>query len=78
MILGSDGIKRMLKRHSESPSKLLGPKEQEIARRLAAGESRPSIARALKVSVHTVTATSRRIYAKLGIHSRAELAARML
>ena len=78
MILGSDGIKRMLKRHSESPSKLLGPKEQEIARRLAAGESRPSIARALKISVHTVTATSRRIYAKLGIHSRAELAARML
>ena len=44
---------------------------------LAHGSSRPEIARRLGLSPHTVATISKRIYAKLGVRRRAELANRL-
>lgn len=52
----------------------LAPREQQIAIAMAHGESRPAIARRLGISAHTVATISKRIYAKLGVTSRAALA----
>lgn len=73
----SRSIHRMVARIENSPSTLLTTREHDIARRLAAGDSRPTIAKAMRISEHTVASTAKRIYAKLGVHSRAELASRM-
>jgi DNA-binding CsgD family transcriptional regulator/DNA-binding Lrp family transcriptional regulator len=73
----SRSIAHMIARIESSPSALLSPREHDIARRLAAGDSRPEIAKAMRISQNTVASTAKRIYAKLGVHSRAELASRM-
>lgn len=52
----------------------LSPRERQVAEALAIGMSRPEVAMRLGVSANTVATLSRRIYAKLGIRSRAELA----
>ena len=62
---------------SSMPDAVLAPRELEIARRLAAGESRPQVAQTLGVSVNTIASATKRIYAKLGVRSRAEFATRM-
>lgn len=74
----SQGAEKHLERHAASPETVLSPRELEVARRLSAGESRLEIAAALKLSGHTITTLTKRIYAKLGVHSRAELVARVL
>lgn len=56
---------------------VLSPRELEVARALEAGKSRPQIARELGLSEHTVVTLSKRIYKKLGVHSRAELSTRL-
>lgn len=58
-------------------SLLLSPRELEVARGIEAGRSRPQIARELGLSEHTVVTLSKRIYKKLGVHSRAELSRRL-
>ena len=55
----------------------LSPREAEVACRAALGESTPTIAAALGLSPHTVRHHLERIYARLGVHSRAALAARV-
>ena len=50
--------------------------EQRVATRVAAGASNKETAAALFVSVKSVEATLTRVYAKLGVRSRAELAHR--
>jgi DNA-binding CsgD family transcriptional regulator len=62
---------------SSAPGAVLAPRELEIAKRLAAGESRPQVAQALGVSVNTIASATKRIYAKLGVRNRAEFATRM-
>lgn len=52
----------------------LAPREKQIAQLLAEGLSRPRIAKSLGLSPHTVCTVSTRIYRKLGVRSRAELA----
>lgn len=52
----------------------LSPRERQVAEALAVGMSRPVVAVRLGVSANTVATLSRRVYAKLGIRSRAELA----
>ena len=54
----------------------LTAREAEIARLLAAGRSRPWIATNLKITENTVREHGRRIYRKLGVRSRVEMAAR--
>ena len=47
------------------------------ARTLAGGLPRKQVATQLGISIHTVTTMCKRIYAKLGVRSQAELAARL-
>lgn len=51
----------------------LAPREQEVARAMAAGHPRKQIAAHLGISVQTVGTMVKRIYRKLGVHSHAEL-----
>ena len=55
----------------------LTPAERRVAELAASGASTKEIAQALVVSARTVEAHLRRIYAKLGVRSRAQLAARL-
>jgi DNA-binding CsgD family transcriptional regulator len=48
-----------------------------VARLAAEGRANKEIAAALFMSVHTVEAHLTRVYRKLGIHSRGELAGRL-
>jgi DNA-binding CsgD family transcriptional regulator len=52
----------------------LTPTEARVAALVAAGSTNREVADALFVSVHTVEANLKRIYRKLGIRSRTELA----
>ena len=52
----------------------LTPTEARVAELVAAGSTNREVADALFVSVHTVEANLKRIYRKLGIRSRTELA----
>lgn len=67
----------LAKAASESTAPTLSQREQEIAIALAHGASRPEIARRLGISPNTVATTSKRIYSKLGVKNRAELANRL-
>jgi DNA-binding CsgD family transcriptional regulator/predicted transcriptional regulator len=58
-------------------SMLLSPRELLVAKALGGGRSRPQIARDLGLSAHTIVTMSKRIYRKLGVHSRAELSTRL-
>lgn len=64
-------------RYSTSLADLLSPRELEIAKLLESGKSRPAIARELGLTANTVASLSKIIYRKLGVRSRAALAARM-
>lgn len=64
-------------RAARSASTVLTAKEADVARRLAAGDSRPEIAKSVGLTVNTIASTTKRIYAKLGVRNRAELVARM-
>jgi DNA-binding CsgD family transcriptional regulator len=59
-----------------APAGGLTPTEERVAELVAEGRSNKEVADALFVSVRTVEANLTRIYAKLGIRSRAELASR--
>jgi DNA-binding CsgD family transcriptional regulator len=54
----------------------LTPSEERIAELVAEGRSNKEVAAALFLTVNTVEGALKRIYAKLGVRSRAELAAR--
>ena len=54
----------------------LTPTEAKVAELVAAGSTNREVADALFVSVHTVEANLKRIYRKLGIRSRTELASK--
>ena len=56
----------------------LSPREHEIARMVAKGYANKSIASVLDISSWTVSSHLRRIYAKLGVGSRAAMVARLL
>lgn len=55
----------------------LSVRERTVALAMAAGKSRPAIASELGLSVNTVATVSKRVYAKLTVRSRAELANRL-
>jgi len=59
-----------------APSGGLTPTEERVAGLVAQGRSNKEVADALFVSVRTVEANLTRIYAKLGVRSRTELASR--
>ena len=60
-----------------APSSLdLTPTEDRVAALVAAGSTNREVAEALFVSIHTVEANLKRIYRKLGVRSRTELASK--
>jgi DNA-binding CsgD family transcriptional regulator len=63
--------------HEPSLLVQLSPREQEIARMVAHGRTNQAIARALGISIWTVSTHLRRIFAKLAVCSRAEMVAHM-
>lgn len=56
----------------------LSPREREVARMVAKGLTNKSIARVLDISLWTVSTHLRRIFAKLGVATRAAMVARVL
>jgi len=60
-----------------SPSGELTPTERQVAELAAEGRSNKEIARVLHVTVSTVEAHLSRVYAKLGVRSRSQLASRL-
>ena len=74
--LAAAELERVGARRRASDPGALTPAEQRVAERAAAGRSNKQIARELVVTVSTVEAHLSRVYAKLGVRSRSQLAAR--
>ena len=73
-----DGVRCVLVRASETADTVsLSPREQEVARMIAKGYPNKIIASVLDISVWTVSTHLRRIYAKLGVTSRAAMVSKM-
>ncbi len=62
--------------HADDPT--LSPREHEIARMVAKGYANKTIATVLDISSWTVGTYLRRIFAKLGVSTRAAMVARLL
>jgi DNA-binding CsgD family transcriptional regulator len=75
-----DGFRYMLVRmplSERTAHVVLSPREQEIARMVAKGHHNKTIADVLTISSWTVCTHLRRIFAKLGVNSRAAMVARL-
>jgi len=77
--LDLDGVRYLLVRLPKTdPTRVrLSPREQEIVRMVAQGHPNKVIADVLSISTWTVCTHVRRIFAKLGVGSRAAMVARM-
>lgn len=74
-----DGVRCLLVRLDQGQaSPALSPREREIAAMIAGGRSTREIAGELQISEWTVGTYVRRIYHKLGVSSRGELAVRLV
>ncbi len=76
-----DGIRYILTRSSlrlPPPPTALSPREREIVRLVAKGLPNKAIAEVLDMSPWTVDTHLRRVFAKLGVSSRAEMVARVI
>ncbi|HEX8172447.1 MAG TPA: helix-turn-helix transcriptional regulator [Thermoanaerobaculia bacterium] len=79
--LARDGVRCVVVRAEPRPApgqELLSPREREIARMVADGQPNKTIAAVLDISAWTVNAHLRRIFAKLGVTSRAAMVAKLL
>ena len=56
------------------PTAVLSPKEKEVAELICLGYTNKDIAKVLFISEHTVKDHTKKIYPKMGVHSRLELA----
>jgi len=75
-----DGVRCVLSRRpeEEKDGAVLSPREREIARMVAKGYPNKVIARVLEISSWTVSTHLRRIFAKLGVTTRAAMVARLM
>jgi DNA-binding CsgD family transcriptional regulator len=75
-----DGARYLLVRvpQSDHPKPTLSPREQEIVRMVSKGFPNKVIAAVLNISSWTVSTHLRRIFAKLGVTSRAAMIAQLL
>jgi DNA-binding CsgD family transcriptional regulator len=76
-----DGFRCRLVRAASAPEGavvILSPREREIARMVAKGYPNKTIAGVLEISAWTVGTYLRRIFAKLGVGSRAAMVARLM
>jgi DNA-binding CsgD family transcriptional regulator len=70
-----DGFRCTLARVEPSPVDALSPREREIARMVGRGYTNRMIADVLAISSWTVSTHLRRIFAKLGVQTRAAMVA---
>jgi DNA-binding CsgD family transcriptional regulator len=76
-----DGVRCVLARLDDSAAEVtasLSPREQEIARMVAKGYTNKTIAAVLEISTWTVSTHLRRVFAKLGVSSRAAMVAKVV
>jgi DNA-binding NarL/FixJ family response regulator len=75
-----DGFRYLLVRSASPTDEFvsLSPREQEIVRMVAKGHPNKIIADVLEISCWTVSTYLRRIFAKLGVGSRAAMVAKVL
>jgi len=71
-----DILKRSL--NEEFPIHTLSPREYEVCLLLVEGHAVKEVAARCKISTSTADAHARRVYKKLGVHSRAELIGRVV
>jgi DNA-binding CsgD family transcriptional regulator len=71
------GVRCLLQLHRPPEIEALSPREGQIARMVADGRTNRAIATALEISLWTVSTHLRRIFAKLGVGSRAEMVAHL-
>lgn len=78
-LLGGEGVLsdggKMSAPETASPLKVLTPREQEVLRFIARGESAKAIAKQLRISPTTARNHTQKILAKLGLHTKLEAAA---
>ncbi len=74
------GVRCVLSRRPPEAGRteILSPREREIARMVAKGYPNKVIARVLEISSWTVSTHLRRIFAKLGVSTRASMVAQLL
>jgi DNA-binding CsgD family transcriptional regulator len=74
-----DGVRYQLVRYRQGqpPTEALTPRELEIARMVAKGHPNKAIAAVLDISTWTVSSHLRRMFAKVGVSSRAAMVARL-
>ncbi len=77
VVLDKDSVRRDRTVFVEAAGRVLSPRELQVARLLEAGRTRPEIAAEIGLTPNSVAALGKIIYRKLGVRSRAELAARM-
>ncbi|MGO9558310.1 MAG: helix-turn-helix domain-containing protein [Acidimicrobiales bacterium] len=71
-----DGVRCTFRRVGAArPTLALSPREREISRMVASGYTNKMIAKVLEISLWTVSTHLRRIFAKLGVSSRAAMVA---
>jgi DNA-binding CsgD family transcriptional regulator len=73
-----EGVRCLLLRVHEPAGLPLSPREHEIARMVAQGYPNKTIASVLEISTWTVSTHLRRIFAKLDVHTRAAMVARLV
>ena len=72
-LVPTDGKRFLIYARKEQALDGLSPREQEIARALAAGKTLKSVARQYGIATSTVANHASRVYRKLGIYRREEL-----
>jgi DNA-binding CsgD family transcriptional regulator len=75
VMLEHDNVRCVLVVSAQVPRHALSPRELQIARLVADGATNRAIASSLDISLWTVSTHMRRIFAKLGVCSRAEMVA---
>jgi DNA-binding CsgD family transcriptional regulator len=76
-----DGVRCLLTRKAKKPGKIkivISPRERTIARMVADGYPNKVIALNLRISTWTVSTHLRRVFAKLGVGSRAAMVAHLM
>ena len=75
VMLEHDNVRCVLVVSPQVPRHALSPRELQIARLVAEGATNRAIASSLDISLWTVSTHMRRIFAKVGVCSRAEMVA---
>jgi len=77
LIVECAGLRLALLVDAACESRGLSPREMQIARMVADGATNRAIGSTLEISLWTVSTHLRRVFAKLGVNSRAEMVAQL-